>query len=731
MSDVFQTITGGFFDSVNKDRLYSADQMNMPYKRIVTEGIFAHASDENGFKVSASSGMTVDVAPGNALIGEKWAENEETVSVEIAVNTGESTRIDSIILRCDRSIATRAVGIVYRQGTTTAPDLEQTDDVAELRLANISVGVNATAITNSNIIDTRGDTECPWATVILPRVKTKSDIPHAFDTVAAMAAADNLEDGLSVRTGGFRTLNDGGGAWYSISDTGSANGKDVIALEGDLYGILEESEAFINVADFGADLTGTEDSSEVIQYVIDKYPKHCIYFPNGQYKLLTTVKTWPDNNRYVNLVFAKNAVFFTPNNLDCLFYLGGYDLDANYGTTATLGYKKFFVGGQFNGANCAYAVKAASGVCDLQVMNCLFYGCNSGLLIGHAQTDRSTDSVVAYCNFIGTSAADSFGVRYMKADNKIQHCRIYGFETAISSMSGGLYAFDIHTLDLSETPAGYDCDDSCCVDLSEGGGRNTLIAVYGNGEGTFLRLNGDNINLIKLIGCEYRNWTLSNSNFVFVDILGTLHGVHLVATGNTVIADDPGNTVKVRYGIRGPIYDFSLANNILWGTEYFTDRGDLLMQSMESPYMPTANQTMTPEWWYYIGSMKLKSFANAYYIAVTFSLFSFVFKIFASSSTLSTTTLYSRQDIHLPENSIFRLGFKKNGDTVDWYLASEAATPTFPCIAGLVSEDGNKEYYLSNIYKYRNTESAYSQKGLGGSFTDFSVDKYFTITNAT
>ena len=162
MPDIFQTITGGFFDSVNKDRLYTADQMNMPYKKLISDGLFLNGTGgSTNLKVTAAGGMTVNVATGNAMIGGKWAENDEVLALEIPGNTSETARIDSVILRLDSNLETRAVGIVYRQGSATAPALDTSDGIKEFRLANITVATNATAITDANIADTRGGTDCP------------------------------------------------------------------------------------------------------------------------------------------------------------------------------------------------------------------------------------------------------------------------------------------------------------------------------------------------------------------------------------------------------------------------------------------------------------------------------------------------------------------------------------------------------------------------------------------
>lgn len=174
MADILYEISGGFFDSVNQDRTYSAEQMNMPYKRIVTDGIFP---DQNGngsedFIVRPDGGMYVSVNTGNALVGGKWAELDSVTVLHVPQNTSANGRIDSIILRADTSVNVRAVCIVYRQGTEAAsptpPALESNENVTELRLADIAVGAGVSTITAANITDQRGGAECPWVAGAIP-----------------------------------------------------------------------------------------------------------------------------------------------------------------------------------------------------------------------------------------------------------------------------------------------------------------------------------------------------------------------------------------------------------------------------------------------------------------------------------------------------------------------------------------------------------------------------------
>lgn len=178
MADQLFTVNSGFYNSVDQDRLYSADQMNMPYKRLVSNGIFAtpEGTPSTDMQVTAAGGMTLQVAPGLGIIGDKWFEVPSAVTITIPGNTATVGRIDSVIARVDKNTASRSGSIVYRTGTASAspaaPALDTAAGVAEYRLANVAVAASATSITQANITDMRGSAECPWITALINQVDT-------------------------------------------------------------------------------------------------------------------------------------------------------------------------------------------------------------------------------------------------------------------------------------------------------------------------------------------------------------------------------------------------------------------------------------------------------------------------------------------------------------------------------------------------------------------------------
>lgn len=180
MADTLYDVTSGFYDSIDQDRLYTAAQMNMPYKRLISEGVFATPAGtaSTDFQVLAVSERNVKVCAGNAILGEKWVESNADQPITIGGNTTGNPRIDSIILRVDRNNTERKASIIYRTGeaaaSPTAPALNTGSNIYELRLADILINSGTSTISQSAITDQRGSAECPWVTSLIYQVDTST-----------------------------------------------------------------------------------------------------------------------------------------------------------------------------------------------------------------------------------------------------------------------------------------------------------------------------------------------------------------------------------------------------------------------------------------------------------------------------------------------------------------------------------------------------------------------------
>lgn len=176
MAEQIVNVNCGFFDAVDNDRRYSADEMNMPYKRVLANGIFAtpQGTPSTDMQVIAGSGMDIIVKAGNGIIGDKWYESAADIRITVPNNTDVVNRVDSVIAQVDARSSGRVGNVVYRTGGATAPDLDTTAGVYEYRLANITVAPNATEINDSVINDRRGSSECPWITSLIKQVDTST-----------------------------------------------------------------------------------------------------------------------------------------------------------------------------------------------------------------------------------------------------------------------------------------------------------------------------------------------------------------------------------------------------------------------------------------------------------------------------------------------------------------------------------------------------------------------------
>ena len=111
----------------------------------------------------------------------------------------------------------------------------------------------------------------------------QANVAWCFDTVADMKLATNLVAGSYARTLGFHTINDGGGATYYITDSGTADEMEVIAI-GSLYANLVHEPNYINAKTVGCKTDdNTFDNSTIINSIIDKYAILTLYFPSGEY----------------------------------------------------------------------------------------------------------------------------------------------------------------------------------------------------------------------------------------------------------------------------------------------------------------------------------------------------------------------------------------------------------------------------------------------------------------
>lgn len=163
-------VTYGYFDSIDGDRTYNADQMSEYFEGLVGNGVYEDVG--NALVVTAGEGMTVNVGTGRAIIQCKWLRNKTIQPVTISQSHVQFNRWTAVIVKLDA--ANRKMEIGTKDGTpgTTPAKPEITEN--ELCLAWVYVASNVTSIQQSMITDARATSVCGWVTGLIEQVDTST-----------------------------------------------------------------------------------------------------------------------------------------------------------------------------------------------------------------------------------------------------------------------------------------------------------------------------------------------------------------------------------------------------------------------------------------------------------------------------------------------------------------------------------------------------------------------------
>lgn len=165
--------TSGFFNSINSDRKYNAEQMAAIFDGLITDGIFDSIGDH--FQVTpATSGLGVNIGTGRAWLNQTWSYNDTAYPVTLGAASSSLGRKDLICLKVDKSNAVRSNSLVVIAGTPAASPVEPTvtDDTTNgiyyHKLAAVTVPKGATSISAANIANYIGlSSGTPYVTGLL------------------------------------------------------------------------------------------------------------------------------------------------------------------------------------------------------------------------------------------------------------------------------------------------------------------------------------------------------------------------------------------------------------------------------------------------------------------------------------------------------------------------------------------------------------------------------------
>ncbi len=185
-------IKSGFYDSINHDRLYGADDFSDYFEGLISDGIYAGIGKE--FRVFADgSTMGVQVDTGRAKILNKYVRNTDILEVEIDTADSENPRWDAVCVSVNLDEAYRNGYIDVHKGIPAAdpqkPDVPDTDSAKLFVLAYVYVPAQATVINADNVNDNRGAANCPYVVGITGTENIVNVVQEAADNAQSQITA--------------------------------------------------------------------------------------------------------------------------------------------------------------------------------------------------------------------------------------------------------------------------------------------------------------------------------------------------------------------------------------------------------------------------------------------------------------------------------------------------------------------------------------------------------------
>ena len=163
------TITSGFFNSMNHDRLYDAEQLSSIFDGIINDGVFE--SIGNAFAVSPNSELndSIIVGIGRAWFDHVWILNDAQYNVTLSPPSTIYKRIDAVVLDVDRRDSVRAATISVVEGTPALdpvpPSMLDEELHKQYPVAYITMPPGESEIiSGANIKRTVGTDDCPIVT---------------------------------------------------------------------------------------------------------------------------------------------------------------------------------------------------------------------------------------------------------------------------------------------------------------------------------------------------------------------------------------------------------------------------------------------------------------------------------------------------------------------------------------------------------------------------------------
>lgn len=167
------SIKSGFYNSINNDRRYNAEEMSEIFDGVISDGVFENVGTV--FAYTITDIYKIKIGSGKAWFAHKWIVTDDAgVTVTFSANNTSNNRIDAIILEIDNRNTYRTASIKVKQGTASSnpqpPEMIHNDTVNQYPLYYVTIRKNR-KIYDSDVTSCIGTSSCPYSSYLLDTTK--------------------------------------------------------------------------------------------------------------------------------------------------------------------------------------------------------------------------------------------------------------------------------------------------------------------------------------------------------------------------------------------------------------------------------------------------------------------------------------------------------------------------------------------------------------------------------
>lgn len=202
-------LTYGFYNSLNGDRRYNAEQMSEIFDGILIDGIIPSIGQLFVVK-TANNRMQITVGTGRAWFDHTWTKNDAVMILVVTASDVTRPRYDAVVLEVNHETRINSIKLVKGEPAVNAvkPILVNNDKVHQYPLAYVLVRAGTSEIKASDIENTVGRSPTPFATGVLETAplddlwnQWKGEFTDWFDNIKAQLSgniATNLQNQINA-----------------------------------------------------------------------------------------------------------------------------------------------------------------------------------------------------------------------------------------------------------------------------------------------------------------------------------------------------------------------------------------------------------------------------------------------------------------------------------------------------------------------------------------------------